>query len=310
MRITNTMLVNNMINYMGNNLSRMEKYQYQLATGKKIQLPSDDPIVATRALKFRTDVAEIEQYKRNVKDAQSWLEITEDTIGSMGDVLQRARELAVQGSNGTNTPSDTQKIMKEAEQLRNQIIHLANTTYAGRYIFTGFQTDKKLMDDNGNFITEVANTESINFEIGIGDAINVNVCGGDLLNTGGAPVTAAQTTPPSTPPGSMIDDINQFVTALSNGDHAAINTAIANFDKQMNNILRVRADVGARQNRLELTENRLESDNLNFTKLLSNNEDVDEAETIMNLKNEENVYRASLAGGARIIQPSLVDFLR
>mgnify|MGYP002411154018 FL=1 len=85
---------------------------------------------------------------------------------------------------------------------------------------------------------------------------------------------------------------------------------LSEIDADMNNLLRVRADVGARTNRLELSADRLESDTVNFTKLMSLNEDVDTAETIMNLKNEENVYRASLAGGARIIQPSLVDFLR
>jgi flagellar hook-associated protein 3 FlgL len=75
-------------------------------------------------------------------------------------------------------------------------------------------------------------------------------------------------------------------------------------------VLRLRADVGARINRLDLTENRMLNDVTNFTRLMSENENVDMTETIMNLKNEENVYRASLAGGARIIMPSLVDFLR
>lgn len=102
MRITNNMLINNMINYIGTNLTRMDKYQGQLATGKKIQVPSDDPVVAARALKLRTDVAEIEQYQRNVKDAQSWLETTEDTLAKIGDILQKARELAVQGGERHN----------------------------------------------------------------------------------------------------------------------------------------------------------------------------------------------------------------
>ena len=81
-------------------------------------------------------------------------------------------------------------------------------------------------------------------------------------------------------------------------------------DDNIGNVLRIRADVGARTNRLELTSNRLESDTLNFTKLMSENENADIAETIINLKSEENVYSASLAGGAKIIQPSLIDFLR
>ena len=88
MRVTNNMLINNMIGYINQNLGRLSKYQNQVATGKKISVPSDDPIVAARALKLRTDVSEIEQFKRNTEDAISWLEITEDTVKSIGDVLQ------------------------------------------------------------------------------------------------------------------------------------------------------------------------------------------------------------------------------
>ena len=104
MRITNNMLINNMLSNLSTNLNRMSKYQNQLATGKKISLPSDDPIVASRALKLRTDVSEIEQYKRNVDDATSWMEITETTLAQMGEVMHRVRELVVQGSNGTLSP--------------------------------------------------------------------------------------------------------------------------------------------------------------------------------------------------------------
>jgi len=83
MRITNNMIVNNMINNIGKNLARMDKYQQMLATGKKITVPSDDPVVAARALKLRTDVAQIEQYKTNVQDAMSWLEITESAVANV-----------------------------------------------------------------------------------------------------------------------------------------------------------------------------------------------------------------------------------
>lgn len=306
MRITNNMLINNMVNYIGNNLTRMDKYQSQLATGKKIQVPSDDPVVAARALKLRTDVAEIDQYKKNVKDAQSWLDMTEDALAKIGDVLQRARELTVQGANGTNTTDDMQKINAEVKQLRTQLITLGNSTYAGRYIFSGYKTDKKLLDDaTGEFVIDVSTTtENIKYEIGIGDDININVAGGDLFNNGGDADSASGT------PGKLIDDFDQLVTALDAGDHTAVGDLIANMDDDINNVLRIRADAGARTNRLELSSNRLDSDTTNFTKLMSENEDVDMAETIINLQNEENVYKASLAGGAKIIQPSLVDFLR
>lgn len=302
MRITNNMLINNMLSNLNTNLSRMNKYQNQLATGKKISLPSDDPIVASRALKLRTDVAEIEQYQRNVDDATSWMEITETTLAQMGEVMHRVRELTVQGGNGTSTPEDLDKARQEIEQLKVQITHLANTTYAGRYIFSGYKTDKPLMDENGVFLIDIANSEQINYEIGIGDDININVTGSDLFNNGTNAAIADAS--------SLIGTFDALIAALEAGDHSAVGSTLSQIDTDMNNILRVRSGVGARMNRLELTANRLGDDQINFTKLMSKNEDVDMAEAIMNLQNEENVYRASLSAGAKVIQPSLIDFLR
>ncbi|HPP36734.1 MAG TPA: flagellar hook-associated protein FlgL [Clostridiales bacterium] len=301
MRITNNMLINNMINYIGNNLTRMDKYQAQLATGKKIQVPSDDPVVAARALKLRTDVAEIQQYQRNLKDARSWLDITESTLSDIGDIFQRVRELIV-GSDAIESPEDLQATKNELIQLRTQLINLGNSAYAGRYIFTGFKTDQKLLNDDGTFAVDVSNTEQIYYQIGLADSINVNVLGGDLFNDGTDAATGST--------GKFIQDMNELIDAFDTADYSKISSMAQNFSDNLDTVLRVRADVGARINRLELTMNRMLNDITNFTRLMSENEDVDMTETIMNLKNEENVYRASLAGGARIIMPSLVDFLR
>lgn len=304
MRITNNMLMNNMLNYMGNNLTRMDKYQSQLATGKKIQVPSDDPVVAARALKLRTDVAEIDQYQKNLKDAQSWLEITETALSDIGDIFQRVKEL-VNESDGIESPEDLQATAMEVKQLKTQLVNLSNSTYAGRYVFSGYKTDQKLLNDDGTFAIAVNNGEQINYEIGISDAININVPGGDLFNNG-ASITAANVGTS----GKFMQDMDELITALNAADYSGINAKLDDFADNLDTVLRVRADVGARVNRLELTANRMRNDNTNFTKLMSENENVDMADTIMNLKNEENVYRASLSGGARIIQPSLVDFLR
>ncbi len=302
MRITNNMLINNMISNIGNNLTRMDKYQNQLATGKVILVPSDDPIIATRALKLRTDVSEIEQYKRNTDDAQSWMDMTETTLSNINDVLQRTRELVVQGANGATALGDKKKISDEIKQLQSQLTHMANTTYAGRYLFSGYSTDTKLMNDDGTFAIDVDNSQSIEYEIGIGDDININVPGGDIFNEGAVAVIGNKS--------KMIDDFDKIIAALNVGDSQAVGNLIQNVDADIDNVSRVRSDLGARSNRLELTSNRLESDSINFTKLMSENEDVDMAETIIKLQNEENVYKASLSGGARIIQPSLIDFLR
>ncbi|NLV63245.1 MAG: flagellar hook-associated protein FlgL, partial [Clostridiaceae bacterium] len=108
----------------------------------------------------------------------------------------------------------------------------------------------------------------------------------------------------------LLATFDAMITALNAGDSEAAGNMLGRIDDDINNILRVRSGVGARMNRLELTANRLEDDFINFTSLMSKNEDADIAEVIMNLMNEENVYRASLSAGARVIQPRLVDFLK
>lgn len=309
MRVTNRMLINNMVNNIGTNLRRMEKYQNQLTTGKKINVPSDDPVVAARALKLRTDVSRLKQYEKNVKDALSWMEITESSLGNITEILHRARVLAVQGANGPQTSDDTKKIAEEVTQLKHQLVQVGNSTYSGRYIFSGFKTDQKLLNEDGSFAIDVnnfeisaSNDDKIVYEVDIGDDIHINLTGGDVFNNGGNAIASNQP--------SMMELFDDFIAALNAGDHEAVSEFVDDIDEHMDNIARVRADVGARYNRLELTENRLSKNIYNFTKLMSENEDIDQAENIMFLKSEENVYQASLAGGARIIQSSLMDFLR
>ncbi len=302
MRITNNMLISNMMLSLSNNLSRTQKYQNQLSTGKKISLPSDDPIVASKSLKLRTDVAEIQQYKRNTDDATAWMDITESTMNQMTEVLHRLKELTNQAANGTNTDDDLEKIKAEADQLRGQMINLGNATYAGRYIFSGYKTDKPLLNEDGTFSIDITNNEQINYEIGIGDEINVNVTGSDLFNNETDAVVGSKS--------SFVQTFDDVIKALEDDDKTALSSLLGDLDGQLNNVLRVRASLGARMNRVELTANRLDDDNVNFTNLMSKNEDVDIAEAIMNLMNEESVYQASLSTGARVIQPSLVDFLK
>lgn len=312
MRITNNMIIANMIRNIGNNQIRENKYQTQLATGKKISVPSDDPVVAARALKLRTDVAKIEQYQKNIDDAQSWLNATDEALSQIGKVLQTAREKMVQAANGTNTEQETQAIADEIKQLRIQLIHLSNSTFSGRYIFSGFKTDQKLMNDDetspdfGKFAIDVDSAtrqERIFYEVGVGDNININITGGNLFNSRDTGIAVTGET------SSMVRMFDEVIAQMEAGKFKEISDSLDTIDAEIQNVLRVRADIGARQNRMDLTEDRMSNDLVNFTEAMSLNEDIDIAEAIMNLKNEENVYQASLAAGARVIQQSLVDFL-
>lgn len=145
MRVTNQMVTNNTMLYLNNTQSNMLDIQQQLTTGKKIGKPSDDPIVAVRALKLKTDVSEINQYSRNVDDATSWIDVTEQALTNMTDMYKRIRELTVQGSSGTYTYEDHVKMLEEIKQLNEQLAHEGNVTYAGRHIFSGFKTNTPLI---------------------------------------------------------------------------------------------------------------------------------------------------------------------
>lgn len=346
MRITNNMLIANMMRNLNSNYEKMDNIQQQLSTGKKFQLPSDDPIGVSKSLKLHTDVAMIEQHKRNLSDARSWLEVTEDSISQMGDIIQRARELTVQASNGSNTPEDLAQISAEIKQLKEQLVKVGNSTYAGRYLFSGYKTDAPLMDENGNYklsnykednisFTSTATSktlqqnEIINYNVGISESISINTIGirlfGKLDASGDMTLTHFTDTSVT---GYEINDVDKecnsvgsdksylislfdtIENAMNVDDKATINDSLSWLDDTMDNILSARSDIGAKVNRLGLSEQRLESQSVNFIKLLSENEEVNMAEAIMELKNSENVYRASLSIGAKVIQPTLIDFLR
>ena len=152
MRVTNNMLVNNMVYNLNQNLRTLEKLQYQQSTGKKFRVPSDDPIGASKSLKFNTDISKLEQYKRNAKDAMSWMTDTEAALGEIGEVLKRANELTVDAANGTKEGEDLKKIKEEIDQLKEHLVQIANTTYAGRHIFSGYKTDMPLLNEDGHIM--------------------------------------------------------------------------------------------------------------------------------------------------------------
>jgi len=178
MRITNSMLIKDMLWNSNSNLVSMSRKQSELSTGKRIQRPSDDPVGITQVLKYKTDIRETEQYKKNVDDALSWLEVSEISLLSVKDILQRVRELTVQAANGTNSPGDTQKIKTEVEQLTNELIVVGNATNAGRYIFSGLETNQKLFNADGSFNIDMTSgrilaKETPSYEVAIGESMEV-----------------------------------------------------------------------------------------------------------------------------------------
>lgn len=300
-RVTQSMLNQNMLYNLSRTNNAMEKYQNQAASGKKINKPSDDPVTAVRGMYFRSSLNEIDQYKRNVDDGLSWMTSTDDALDEVNSVLQRVRELTVNGLNGTNDDSARSAIAEEIGQLKEHIGEIANSQIAGRYIFAGTDVKNPPYRTNSNdpsSIKEFQNTNEEKLELQVGQTNNVQI------NTPGTEVFNKNINGD----GGVFGVLSNIVSKLKSGELTS--DSLSQLDGQIDNVLTKRSEIGARMNRMELSQSRLEGLTVSTTSLLSNEEDADLSQVIINLKAEENVQRAALSVGARIIQPSLVDFLR
>ncbi len=182
MRVTNNMMVSTMMHNLEKNLTRMSDNQRHLSTGKRILRASDDPIDASKILRFQTDLSEIEQYDKNVRDALNWYQVVESSVAEVGEILQRGRELAVKAANGVNTDDDLKKIAEEVYNLRKQLISTGNANFTGKYIFSGYQTDKPLFNEDGSYniditATEFARPPRMNLLVGTGETMQVSTSG-------------------------------------------------------------------------------------------------------------------------------------
>lgn len=288
MRVTQSMLSNNMLRNLSNSYTRLSKLQDQLSTQKKITRPSDDPVVAMLGLSYRTEVNRVEQYQRNIGEVRNWVDTTDEALDQAVQALQRIRELTVQASNGTYEASQRSFIAKEIEQLKEHLRDIGNTEVGGKYIFNGTKTNVR---PDGVFADG-----DIEIEVFNGIKIKVNTIGKDLFadmfeNTGVLD--------------RLINDLND-----PNVQDEDISKYIDEVQGVIDRFLAERANIGARQNRVELMEDRLGHQEVISKRILSENEDVDIEKVIVELTTQESIHRAALSVGARIIQPTLVDFLR
>ncbi len=162
MRITNRMMTNNMLYNINNNKNMMNTLQERYSTGLAIQRPSDDPIVAVRALKLRTNLSELNQYyEKNIPDAKSWMETTESALRITSEIITKIHTYCVQGANDTLTEEDRDSIAANLNELRQQIYQEGNANYAGRYLFSGYKTGTGLVFDNATRDLEYRISETI-----------------------------------------------------------------------------------------------------------------------------------------------------
>ena len=305
MRITNNMLSSQLMLNLNRNAQQMNNTQNQLATGMKINKPSDDPVGITYSLRYRAELSSNEQYQKNVDTAVSWLDYNDTVLNQAGEVVQRLRELTVQASTGSNPQSALDSINEEVSQLKEQLIDIANSKLNGKYIFNGQKYDTKpyVFSKNADGSSDTTavdqlktDTGNINYIVGEAVQLPINVTGNEVFG--------------SAEQDNLFVIINTISYALKNGLHADVSAQLDLIDTRMEKMLSIRSEFGAKSNRVELMQGRLGDLEVNLTDLQAKTEDANYAELIMNSKIQENIYNASLSAGSKIISPSLMDFLR
>jgi flagellar hook-associated protein 3 FlgL len=289
MRITQGILTNNSLRNLSNSYKNMDTYMQQLSTGKKITRPSQDPVTAMKGVGYRGNLMEIEQYERNISEAFTWIEAADDALGKANEALQRMRELTVDAANETNTPESRAAIAAEMKELKNHLASIGNTQAGDKYIFNGKKTEQQPVELPNTFPT---NYESVNIEVSYGFNLEISTDTTKLFSV------------------ANFGEIDKLITAVEQGNTDDINTQLGKLDDVISEFQGGRTMLGARQNRIDLIDERLSTQEVIANRIISDNEDVNIEVVITQLKTQEAIHRAALGVGARVMQPSLLDFLR
>jgi len=294
MRITENMMTETMLRNLNVNTERLEALQDQLTSGKRIRKPSDDPPAVALALGFRAELDKTKQYVKNIDAASSWLGTTDSSLDALSSLLLRARELAVAGANDTLSAEDRQAMANEVAQLLDQAVVIGNSTYGDQYIFAGQKTTTPpftLVAGPPEHVNYDGDSGAIVREIGANAVLSINTTGDTVFPT-------------------AFKALIGLKNALEASDSDAVDASLSDVQQACNSVLAERAKVGAKVNRLEVAQSRLEDIRINIAELLSKQEDVDMAEAVTHFSVAESVYKAALAAGSRAVQPSLLDYLR
>lgn len=304
LRVTSNMMGSQLLLNLNRNARTMNDTQLQLATGRKINKPSDDPVGITYSLRYRAELSSNEQYQKNVDTALSWLDYNDTVLGQAGDVVQRLRELTVQASTGSNPQSALDSINEEVLQLKEQLVDVANSKLNGKYIFNGEQYNNKPYDfakgaDGTYDVSKPITTDTGQIQYIVGEEVRmpINMTGNDVFGS-------------TEDADNLFAIINNISEGLTSGNLTMVSNQLDKIDTRVETLLSARSEIGAKTNRVELMQDRLSDLNINLTDLQAKTEDADYEELIIKSKIQENIYNASLSVGAKIISTSLVDFIR
>ncbi|MDI6099914.1 flagellin [Actinoplanes sp. NEAU-A12] len=298
------------------NLSRTQNAQDQISSGKQLRRPSDSPTGTVTALQLRGEVRANKKYSANADDAMGRLGTVQDTLQSASGLLQKVRTLTLEASSmgGGSTPQANKARAEEIEQIKGTLIQYANTKYLDRPVFGGSTPDSTAYAQGGTYSGEGAG-EALR-SIGPNAKVRVDVRGPEVFGMdwvmqpdGVTPaVDANGDRVPN--PDQLFRVLDDLSTAMRTGDSAGITAGLGKLDKASEIVNSTLSDVGARYNRIEQMKQSAEDRLMSVSSQLSDIEDVDLPKAIMELQLQQTSYQAALAATAKVIQPSLIDFLR
>ncbi len=292
-RVTQRMMTEGSLQNLQLGLGRLARIQEQLSTGKVINRPSDNPTGTTAAMRLRSAMAEQTQFSRNAQDGIGWLTQVDSALDGVTTSVKRARDLALQGANASASGQVARDALAvEVEGLRAGLVSQANTTYLDSPVFGGVTAGATAYDAAGTYVGTLGD---VNRRVAPGVVIKVDVDGPSVFGDGATSVFA---------------ELDALATALRAGDQAGISAAIGTLNSRIDTVTSARTAAGTRYQRLEGADATAGDARISLKNQLSNIENADLAATTVDLKMQEVAYQAALAATTRVMQPSLLDFLR
>jgi flagellar hook-associated protein 3 FlgL len=296
-----------MANIFVNNLRRqtqgMLQRQEQIATQKRINRPSDDPAGMGRVLAGRSSLAAIDQYMGNIQQGRTRLEYTEQTLEFVDELVQQARRIAEEKSAGGATADERSFAAEQVKEIYGQVLQVANSKFGDRYMFSGYRSDTAPFGRDGDYnVTYFGDAGSFKVPIADGVAVDIDADGRNYFHdaaNGGV---------------NVFDELRDLIDGLENTDLAAgsaqIRATVDPLEDAHVQIMNKRSEAGPKLYRLQASEEHWTNVKHTVQAAIGREEDVDVAQAIIELKNLETAYQSTMAAASRIIQPSLVNFLK
>jgi flagellar hook-associated protein 3 FlgL len=292
-RVTDSSIHSRVLANLQRNIAKGEKIQEQLSSGKQLNRPSDSPSGTVSAMQLRTESRSNEQYARNAEDGLGWLATIESTLASATTLAGRVRDLTVQALNtGVGSAQTREALATEIDQIRESMIAAANTKYLDRPVFGGTTAGEVAYRPDGTY---AGNTGQTTRTVGAGSKVRVDMTGPEAFGSGATGMLA------------VLKDISATIRS-GNRDELALN--LGRLDDASNTLKTAVSEIGARYNRITQAKESAMERLLSVTSQLSDIEDIDLPKTIMEMQLQQTSYQAALAASAKVIQPSLIDFLR